>query len=168
LTTADIVIIILILVGGYKGYKDGFLMGVATLAALILGVFIAFKFTGQGMEFLQDEFNADKAFLPYLSFFLIFITIVILVTLLGKFLRRSIDKTFLGRLDEAFGSVLGAFKMLFMLSVFLWIIDSLKFDLPSHWTEDSFMYSFTAHLAPAVSGWLAQFLPFFNDIFPQF
>lgn len=168
MTTADIVILVLILFGAYKGYRDGFLMGVATLAALVVGIFIAFKFTSEGMEFLQERFNADKAFLPYLSFFLIFITIVILVTLLGKFLRHSIDKTFLGRLDEAFGAVLGAFKMLFMLSIFLWIIDSLKVDLPSDWTEESFIYPFTVHLAPEIAGWLAQFLPFFEEIFPEF
>jgi membrane protein required for colicin V production len=168
LTTADFVIIAIVLFGAYRGYKDGFLMGVATLAALVLGIFIAFKFISEGMEFLQERFNADKVFLPYLSFFLIFVAIVILVNLLGRFLRKSIDKTFLGRIDEAFGAVLGAFKMLFMLSIFLWIIDSLKVDLPRQWTEDSFMFPFTAHLAPAIAGWVAQFLPFFEEIFPVF
>jgi len=168
LTTSDVVIIVIVLFGAYKGYKDGFLMGIATLAALVIGIFIAFKFISEGMELLQERFNADKAFLPYLSFFVIFVAIVILVNLLGRFLRQSIDKTFLGRIDEAFGAVLGAFKMLFMLSVFLWIIDSFKFDLPRQWTEGSFMYPFTAHLAPAIAGWLAQFMPFFDEIFPVF
>lgn len=168
MTTPDIIIIVLVLFGAYQGYKDGFLMGVATLVALMLGVFIAFKFTGAGMEFLQEKFNADKAFLPYLSFFLIFLAIVVLVTLLGRFLRRSIDKTFLGRIDEAFGSVLGAFKMLFMLSITLWIVDSFKIDLPSGWARDSVVYPFTAHLAPSIAGWLSQFLPFFEEIFPVF
>lgn len=168
MSTADIVIVVLMLFGAYKGYRDGFLMGIATLFALVLGIFIAFKFTGEGMEFLQEKFNADKAFLPYLSFLMIFVGIVILVTMLGKFLRHSIDKTFLGRVDEAFGSVLGAFKMLFMLSVFLWIIDSFRVDLPSDWTEGSMLYSVTAKLAPGIAGWLAQFLPFFGEIFPEF
>ena len=168
MSTIDIVLVILVLFGGYRGYRDGFLMGMATLAALVMGIFIAFKFTGEGMEFLQERFNADKAILPYISFLLIFVTIVVLVNLLGRFLRHSIDKTFLGRVDEAFGSVLGAFKMLFMLSVFLWIIDSFKVDLPADWTDNSFMYPFTARLAPAIAGWFAQFLPFFDEIFPVF
>jgi len=168
LTTADILIIVIVLLGAYKGYKDGFLMGIATLAALILGIFIAFKFISEGMEFLQERFNADKAVLPYLAFLLIFVVVVVLVNMLGKFLRHSIDKTFLGRLDEGFGAVLGAFRTLFMLSVVLWIVDSFRIDLPRHWTEDSFMYPFTAHLAPTIAGWLAQFLPFFEEIFPVF
>lgn len=143
-------------------------MGIVTLIALVLGVFGAFKLTGEGMEFLQEHFNADKAILPYLSFFLIFIGIVMLVTLVGKLFRHTIDKTFLGRIDESAGALLGAVKTLFMLSVVLWIIDSLKMDLPSRWTEESVVYPFTAHLAPRFAGWVAQFLPFLEDVFPAF
>jgi membrane protein required for colicin V production len=168
LSTIDIVIILLILFGAYRGYKDGFLMGVITLVALVLGVFGAFKLTGQGMEFLQEHFNADKDFLPFLSFFMIFIAIVVMVTLIGKFFRQSISKTFLGRIDESAGALLGALKSLFMASVVLWIIDSVKIDLPKNWTEDSVVYPFTANVAPEFAGWVAQFLPFLKDVFPVF
>jgi membrane protein required for colicin V production len=168
LSTIDIVIIVFVIFGAYRGYRDGFLMGVATLLALILGILAAFKLNTEGMEFLQEHFNADKEFLPYISFFVIFIGIVILVTLLGKFLRHSIDKTFLGRIDEAAGSLLGALKTLFTLSVLLWIVDSFKMNLPEHWTDDSVVYPFTARVAPAFVTWIAQFLPFLEDVFPRF
>jgi membrane protein required for colicin V production len=168
LSTIDIVIIIFVLFGAYRGYKDGFLMGMVTLLALVLAILAAFKLTGEGMEFLQEHFNADKEFLPYLSFFLIFLGVIILVTLLGKFLRHSIDKTFLGRIDEGAGALLGAVKTLFTLSVLMWIVDSLKMDLPEHWTEGSVVYPFTAHLAPSFANWVAQFLPFLVDVFPEF
>jgi membrane protein required for colicin V production len=168
LSTIDIGLILLILFGAYRGYKDGFLMGVVTLIALVLGVFGAFKLTGEGMEFLQEHFNADKEFLPYISFFMIFLIIVVLVTLIGKFFRQSISKTFLGRIDESAGALLGAVKTLFMASVALWIIDSLKIDLPVKWTDGSFLYPFTAHVAPEFASWVAQFLPFLKDVFPVF
>ena len=168
MSTIDIVLIILILFGAYRGYKDGFLMGVVTLVALVLGIFGAFKLTGEGMEFLQDHFNADKQWLPFISFFLIFICIVVLVTLIGKFFRNTIDKTFLGRLDEGAGALLGALKTLFMASVMLWIVDSLRIDLPKGWTENSVVYPFTAQLAPEFAGWVARFLPFLQDVFPVF
>src|SRR5690349_11796378 len=143
-------------------------MGVVTLVALVLGIFGAFKLTGEGMEFLQDHFNADKQWLPFISFFLIFICIVVLVTLIGKFFRNTIDKTFLGRLDEGAGALLGALKTLFMASVMLWIVDSLRIDLPKGWTENSVVYPFTAQLAPEFAGWVARFLPFLQDVFPVF
>ena len=168
MSKADIAILIFILIGAWKGYKDGFLMGLITMFALVLGVFIAFKLTGEGMLFLQDEFNADERTLPYITFFIIFVVVVVLVTWLGKAIRASIDKTFLGRVDEIFGSLLGAFKTLFMLSVMLWIADSFKIAPHSEWTDGSYLYSFTANLAPGLARWLAQFLPFLREIFPAF
>lgn len=164
----DIVILIITLIGAWRGYKDGFLMGLITLLALVLGLFLAFKFTGEGMEFLQEEFHADKETLPYITFFLIFVGVVILVTWLGKAIRKSIDKTFLGRVDEICGSLLGAFKTLFMISVALWIADSFKHSLSNEWTEGSYLYPFTAHLAPGLARWVAQFVPFLQEIFPSY
>lgn len=156
------------MIGAWSGYKEGFLMGLVTMLALVLGVFIAFKLTGEGMLFLQDEFNADKETLPYITFFIIFVIVVVLTTWLGKAIRASIDKTFLGRVDEIFGSLLGAFKTLFILSVLLWIADSFKVAPHREWTDGSYLYPFTAHLAPGLARWVAQFLPFLQEIFPSF
>ncbi len=164
----DIALIVVVLIGGYKGYRDGFLMGLFTFVALVLGVFGAFKLMGAGMVFLQEHFNADRSVLPYLSFAAIFIIIMVLVTWLGKLLRQSIDKTFLGRLDEIMGCFLGAFKTLFVASILFWLADSLKISPPEEWTEGAWLYPFTAHLAPELAGWLAQFLPFLKEIFPVF
>ena len=162
----DIFLLVVILIGAYKGYKDGFLMELISLLAIVLGVFLGFKLMGEGMAFLEKQFNADQKTLPYISFFLIFILVVVLVTWLGKVIRDSIDKTFLGRVDESMGLVLGVFKTMFMLSVVLWIADSLKYSPKAEWTQGSWLYPFTAKLAPDLAGWMAQFLPFFREIFP--
>ncbi|HEY5823227.1 MAG TPA: CvpA family protein [Cyclobacteriaceae bacterium] len=164
----DIFLLVVILIGAFQGYRDGFLMGLISLLGIVLGVFLGFKLMGVGMDFLEKEFNADQTTLPYISFFLIFVIVVVLVTLLGKAIRNSIDKTFLGRVDQSMGVVLGAFKTMFMASVILWIADSLKYAPKAEWTEGSWLYPFTAKLAPDLAGWMAQFLPFFREIFPQF
>lgn len=161
----DIFLLVVILIGAYKGYRDGFLMGLVSLLAIVLGVFLGFKLMGIGMTFLERQFNADQKTLPYISFFLIFILVVVLVTWLGKSIRNSIDKTFLGRVDESMGLVLGAFKTMFMASVVLWIADSLKYSPKEEWTQGSWLYPFTAKLAPGLAGWIAQFVPFFKEIF---
>lgn len=164
----DIFLVIVILIGAFQGYRDGFLMGLISLLGIVLGVFLGFKLMGAGMDFLEKEFHADQSTLPYISFFLIFIMVVVLVALLGKAIRSSIDKTFLGRVDQSMGVVLGAFKAMFMVSVILWITDSLKYSPKAEWTQGSWLYPFTAKLAPDLAGWMAQFLPFFREIFPQF
>lgn len=34
--------------------------------------------------------------------------------------------------------------------------------------EDSWLYPFTAHLAPAIANWAGQLIPFFREIFREF
>ena len=168
MSKVDIVLLILAFIGAYSGYKQGFLMELISLAAILLGVLGGFKLMGEGMIFLQEQFNADKSTLPYLSFVLIFVVIVVLVRLLGKLVKDSIDKTFLGSVDQSMGGVLGAFKTLFMLSVVIWIMDSFKLSPREAWTEGSWLYPFTAQLAPKTAAWIGDFIPVFKDIFRQF
>jgi membrane protein required for colicin V production len=168
LSKADIILILFVLLGAYSGYKEGFLMELITLVAIILGVLCGFKLMGEGMILLQNHFNADKSTLPYISFMVIFVIVVVLVQLLGKTIKHSIDKTFLGSADQALGAALGGFRIMFMISIALWITDSLKLSLKHSWTDGSWLYPFVAKLAPQTADWLGGFIPIFKEIFPAF
>ncbi len=143
-------------------------MELISLVAIFVGVLIGFKLMGLGMLFLEERFNADKRTLPYISFGVIFIIVVILVRFLGSWIKHSIDKSFLGTVDQAMGALLGGFRTMFMLSIALWIVDSLRISLRSEWTEDSWLYPFVATLAPKTVDWIGGFLPVFKEIFTQF
>ena len=143
-------------------------MGLLSLVAIILGIFGGFKLMGEGMLLLQREFNADKNVLPYLSFLFIFLLIVIGVGLLGRMLKATLDKTFLGKIDQLFGALLGAFKWLFLMSVLLWIMDSLHNSPKGDWIEGSRLYPVTVEVATQLAGWMSGFLPFFEEIFKQY
>ena len=143
-------------------------MGLVSLIAIILGIFGGFKLMGEGMIFLQREFNADKSVLPYLSFLLIFVLIVVIVNILGKMVKASINKTILGTMDEAMGAILGVCKWLFMMSVILWILDSLQMTPSEEWTEGSILYPYTAMFATKLAEWVGLVLPFFKETFKQF
>lgn len=164
----DIIILIILAIGAFNGYRNGFLMGLASLLAIVLGIFGGFKLMGEGMLFLQRHFNADQSVLPYLSFIVIFVGIVILVHLVGRTLKATIDKTFLGSMDQAMGAVLGVVKSVFLLSVLLWILDSLKWAPNEEWTDASVLYPFVATFAPELASWAAGFIPFFKEIFKPF
>jgi membrane protein required for colicin V production len=162
---ADIILLVFFLIGAYSGYKEGFLMEMFSLLAIILGVFGGFKLMGYAMIYLQDEFNADKATLPYIAFFVVFIIIVIVVTLIGRMFKHLADKSFLGSMDKALGAALGILKTAFVVSIIIWIADSLKLSPPLAWTDESWLYPFTASIAPGISEWVGGFIPFFREIF---
>ncbi len=161
----DIALCAFIIIGAYIGYREGFLMELFSFAALLLGVLGGFKLLGWAMIFLSDQFNIDQKVLPYVAFAAVFIAIVIVVRLLGRMLKVSIDKTFLGRIDEVAGACLGFFKTIFILSVVIWIIDSLNFDLPQGWIDNSWILPRVAGFAPLITRWISEIFPVFRDVF---
>ncbi len=168
MSTIDIVIALILAIGGYLGYKRGFLMELFYLLALVLGIFLGFKLMGKGMQILHEQFNADQTFLPYLAFIIIFVLVILLVIFLGQRVKNSVDQTFLGKVDAIAGAALGVIKYSFCLSIIIWLVQSLKIELPQNWLEGSRLYPFTAKVAERTSSFLGQFIPFFKEIFRQF
>lgn len=165
MSVADIALIIIILFGAYSGYKQGFLMSLVSLLAILLGILGGFKLMGYAMILLADKFNVDSSVLPYISFAIVFIIIVIVVSLVGRSIKASMDDNFLGRMDQAVGSMLGMFKVVFLASVVIWIIDSLKISLKEHWVKDSYLYPKVAVFAPKLTSWIGTIIPVFKDVF---
>lgn len=164
----DIVIAIILGMGAFLGYKRGFLMELFFLCAIVLGVLIGFRLMGAGVTYLHEEFSADTTLLPYISFFIIFVLVVIGVTLIGRSIKAIVDKTFLGRVDALAGALLSAMKYMFCLSVLLWLLSALHYSFPENWTRDSWLYPFTAAFAPKVASFFSGILPLFSGIFKQF
>ena len=165
MSTVDIALISIILIGAFSGYRGGFLMELFSFAAILLGVLGGFKLMGEAMIFLADRFDINRTILPYVAFAVVFIAILIVVRMLGKLMKVSIDKTFLGPVDQAAGAGLGLLKAAFMLSVSLWILDALDFDLPEKWTSDSWLLPKIESIAPQVTLWLGDYIPFIKDVF---
>lgn len=165
MSPVDIALLCLILFGAFRGYRAGFLMELFSFAAIILGVIGGFKLMGYAIVLLDEELDLDKSVLPYVAFAAVFIAILIGVNLLGKLIKMTIDKTFLGQVDQAAGAGLGLLKAVFLLSVSLWILDALAFDLPDNLTSDSWLLPRVAAFAPGITVWLADYVPFFGDVF---
>lgn len=165
MSIADIILVIFFISGAIAGYQKGFLYSLFSLLAIFLGVLGGFKLMGVVMVKLSVYYEVDEKILPYVAFGVIFLLIVIVVRLLGNLLRSSMNKTFLGSADQWAGGLLGLGKTVFMVSVVLWITDSLSLRLPNHWIEDSYLYTFTANAAPVTTNWLGEWLPSFHNLF---
>jgi membrane protein required for colicin V production len=168
LSKIDIAITVLLSLGAYFGYKRGFLAELFFFTALVLGVLIGFKFTGWGVSYLHERFNADTEFLPYLSFFIIFIAVVVLVIFIGNRIKHLMDETFLGKVDSIAGALLGLMKYAFCASVIFWLAIKVNYTFPETWTQGSWLYPKILGFAKYVSEFFGNFLPFFKEIFKQF
>lgn len=161
----DIVLGILLIIGAYHGYKAGFLLELFALIAIVLGVLAGFKFMGWAIVHIGNWIRVDKDVIPYIAFTFVFIAVVVVVNLLGKLVKASVDKTVLGPLDDVGGALLGLIRTSFVFSIALWIVDSLKLSFISEWTEGSWLYPMIAGIAPKFAHWISGYLPFFKDVF---
>jgi membrane protein required for colicin V production len=153
----DVIIIIPLLLFAWQGYKKGFIIEVATLAALILGLFFAFYFSDYAANLLNEYFNIDEKYLAALSFIVTFIVVVIAIIAIGKILQKLIDIILLGFLNKAAGAVFGFIKGALILSILLLIInyfDTNQNLIKEEYKENSIFYKPVSSFAPKLYDWL--------------
>jgi membrane protein required for colicin V production len=114
---------------------------------------------------LTRHYAIDEKILPYAAFGAVFLIVVVLVSLLGKLLKSSIDKTTLGNADQVLGGGLGIIRTAFMASVVLWIIHSVNAEYTNQWSENSWLYPMVAKFAPATTKWIGEMFPVFSELF---
>lgn len=160
----DIIILVPLVVGALGGFRKGFVMEIVTLLALILAVIGGFHFLHWGISMLQEHFNLSGKFLPFLSFVLIFVAIVVLVNAVGKVLKKVLHMAFLGGVDKAAGAILGALKWLFFLSLVIWAFQVFGVETPKHLQEKSMLYGYVVGVAPAFVDMFGYIIPATSDL----
>ena len=73
----DIIILIPVIWGAYKGYKKGLFMELSMLVGFVLATILGFKLINIVMLYLQPYFGVDNKALPTISFIVTFIGILI-------------------------------------------------------------------------------------------
>lgn len=140
----DIIICIPLAWGLYKGFTKGLVIEIASLASLALAIYGGIKFSDYISTLLVEKFGWQTAFLPLISFVLIFIAIIIVVFTLAKLLERLLKLTALSPVNKLLGAVFGALKFGLIISVLLVIINSIdqKIQIVSDETkEQSLLYA---------------------------
>lgn len=139
-------------------------MEIVALLALVLGIIGAFKLLHVGMNKLDQYFDISGQLLPYVSFIVLFIVIIVLVNLLGRTVKRVLDMTLLGGFDRFAGALLGVLKWSFGMSLLLWLTVSFNVKLSEDVMESSVLYPYIETLAPTVIDLSANVLPFAGDL----
>ena len=102
----------------FKGYRRGLIFEVASLAGIALGSFFAVRFARWFSEWVG--FSGQNAFL--ISFFILFVAVVLLSMALGKLVERFVKLVHVGFLNNLAGAVLGLLKGLCILGVLVYFV----------------------------------------------
>lgn len=153
MSVLDIILLALLLLGLIGGFRKGFFVEVASLVALIAGVYGAIHFSNFAGDFLMDKVDWNEKTVNIIAFAITFIVIVLVIALAGKALTKLADFAALGILNKLLGALFGLLKMAVILSVILIIFDSFNTTLPfadEEDLEDSTFYEPIKSLVPTI------------------
>lgn len=130
MNTLDLIILIPIALGFVFGLFKGLIKELASLAAIVLGIFGAKMFAPSLSGFLINKFDfSEKTALPT-AYLILFISIAIVLLLLAKTLDKIFDSIALGGLNKFLGGLFAALKYALIVSVLLNVFDALDSRFP--------------------------------------
>lgn len=145
------------------GFRKGLLLEIVGILAFVLGIIGGFKLMELGMTYLDDYFEDFDHLLPFISFIVIFLAILLLVNLVGKAVKKVLDMTLLGGVDKFAGALVGLAKWAIGLSLVLWLTQNFGVVLPGQ-DEDLVLYPYLAELGPNLIKSMSVVLPFAEEM----
>ncbi len=121
----DIILGLIILISALVGLKNGLITELASLAALVLGIWGAIKFSDVTTGLLINYFDLQSDYLNIISFIITFIVIVILVQIVASAVNKLFDAGTLGFVNKLGGMVFGVLRSVLFLSIVLIVFDKI-------------------------------------------
>jgi membrane protein required for colicin V production len=149
----DAIIIVILILAMVRGFINGLVKEVASLAALILGIWGAIKFSNFTAARLYDYFDMTGKYVGIISFIVTFLVIVIIIHFIGLLVDKLMEAVALGFLNRLLGILFGLFKSVLIMSVVFVVlnaIDSHRHFLPREKIEQSMLYNPISDIAPAI------------------
>jgi membrane protein required for colicin V production len=107
MNVADLIIVIIVVIGFFSGLVRGFVRGLLGLVGLYAGIMIAAGYHQQAAASIFSFMPGDRA-PDIVSFVLIFLAVIILVGIIARLIAKALKLAALGWLDRVLGGVLGA------------------------------------------------------------
>jgi len=124
----DVVLGCLLAISVFKGIRNGLFVELASLLSLILGIYIAIKFSSFAKEILSGFLHWNPKTIQIFAFLITFIVVVIVISLLAKFLTGVADFAQLGVINKLGGGFFRLLKTILILSIFLNLFEKINFN----------------------------------------
>lgn len=144
----DLIIIALIAIFVISGLRKGIIISLASLAALILGIWVAVHFSNYLDTTLMEHLKPSRKWLPILSFTITFLLVVLGVMIIAKVMEKIVDIVGLGLFNRIGGGIFGLAKGVILVSVIIFIVAAI--DPKGKWftPEDKRGSLFYSHVEP--------------------
>lgn len=160
----DAAFIIIMILALFKGYRNGLILGAFSFLAIIIGLAAAIKLSAILAARLHASTSISSTWLPFISFALVMLVVVILVRLGAKLIETAVETIFLGWLNKLGGIVLYAVLYLIVFSVVLFFAAKIQFLQPDT-IAASKTYAYIQPWGPKVMDAFGSVVPVFKGMF---
>jgi membrane protein required for colicin V production len=106
-----------------RGATKGFIIELATLIGIGLGILAGYYFADDLQELMKGYFSFSDKTTKVLAYILIVILVVIIVWIIGKIVEKSADMLALGWLNKLLGAIVGIAKGVLIVCLLLYILE---------------------------------------------
>lgn len=124
----DIILGVILVIGLFKGIKNGLFVELASLISLILGIYIAIKFSSFAKEILSGFVHWNPKTIQIFAFLITFFLVVVIISIMAKFLTSVADFAQLGVMNKLGGGFFRLLKTILILSIFLNLFEKINFN----------------------------------------
>jgi len=170
MSTIDIILTVFLLYFAYKGFTNGLIISLATLAGLVLGFYAASHFSEYTADWLQKDLGLQSSNIRLIAYVVTFVIVIVLIVLLGKFLTGVVKTAGLGIVNRLAGALFGVGKGL-MIASFLFLLfshlDPKESLLTAQQKNKSVLYKPVSAVAPAIIPLLQKYTVVVQDFIDE-
>ncbi len=162
----DIIFAVLLVLAIFRGYRQGLIIGLFSLVAVIIGLAAAMKLSVVAATWIGKEVNVAEKWLPLVSFIVVFIVVVLLIRLGAKAIESMVEVVLLGWLNKLAGMLLYAVIFTLIFSVLLFYAEQMQLLQPAT-IKSSVTYEYIQPWGPKVINGFGSLIPWFKDMFGE-
>ena len=121
----DIIIFSVLAIAFVRGFFKGFFNELASFLGFFMGLIGAGYFSERCSKIILSFIEIDIRIVNILSFFILFISIAIIFSLIGKSLTKLVKLASLGLFNRVFGGIFRSLKFIIILSILVLLINYL-------------------------------------------
>ena len=163
MNSLDLIILVPLIWGAYKGYSRGLLLELGTILAFVVATVLGFRLMDEAVGLIKP-YISQESLIPFFSFLLVFIGVLVGLITINKILKKFLDYTLFGIVDDVAGAILGILKWAFAISVLLWLMNEVDIVVPREYSDGSFLYPFIVKYSPMLIDLVSRMMPMAKDL----
>jgi len=124
LNYADIIILLFLAYGAYKGFAAGIVGGITSLVGLILGIWCAMVYPYL-LESQLLKLRISEKYVHIIAIVLTFLVVMVVISLIGKILTKLLKAVALDTLNRMLGLAFGLLKYAVVVCLIIVLVDSI-------------------------------------------